>query len=441
MDNALLVALAFFLVLLNGFFVAAEFAIVKLRDTRVDAIRRTKGLRGEVLARVHGSLDAYLSACQLGITLSSLGLGWVGEPAFARLLEPLFAAAGIESPEVIHGVSFVVAFSIISYLHIVVGELAPKSMALRQSESVSLWTALPLFAFYWLMYPFIWFLNHSAFWLLRRLGLASRDQEGAGYSPEELRLIMRASRPTGNLTAEEWSTLSYAMEFGELEVSDVMRPISDLTYLRLDEPWPDCLAKLRQHRFSRYPVQASSGQDFAGLLHIKDLMGLDGPPESLQPLLRPLAQVDQNTPAVEVFRQFRDGSTQFAIVYGETGTPIGFVTFDNLLAALIGNVADEFRPGMEDWVTLDDGTLIGKGTFPLFGLERVLGIDIDDEVDASTISGLITWKLERLPTEGERIHFEEFDVLVQKMEGPRVRLVRIYPHNRELTPVPQVSDE
>ena len=171
MENILLIVAALFLVALNGFFVAAEFGLVKLRQTRIRAIVKTQGLRGRILATVHNQLDAYLSACQLGITLASLGLGWIGEPAFASLLEPLFALLGVSSPELIHGVSFVFAFVIISFLHIVVGELAPKSMAIRNPERIGLWCAMPLYGFYWTMYPAIWLLNLSANWVLRITGL------------------------------------------------------------------------------------------------------------------------------------------------------------------------------------------------------------------------------------------------------------------------------
>ena len=162
MQNVMLVVLALFLVALNGFFVAAEFGIVTLRKTRVRAIAKTQGLRGRILGKVHGQLDAYLSACQLGITLASLGLGWVGEPAFASLLEPFLAAIGIDSPKLVHSIAFIFAFGVISFLHIVVGELAPKSLAIRMPEVVGLWCAPLLYAFYWAMYPFIWVLNGSA---------------------------------------------------------------------------------------------------------------------------------------------------------------------------------------------------------------------------------------------------------------------------------------
>src|ERR1700709_676367 len=187
MHNVLLVLLALVLVALNGFFVAAEFGIVTLRKTRIRAIAKTQGLRGRILAKVHNQLDAYLSACQLGITLASLGLGWVGEPAFASPLEPLFGLGGVTAPAVVHGVSFVFAFGVISFLHIVVGELAPKTLAIRNPEIIGLWSALPLYGFYWTMYPAIWVLNGSANLVLRLAGLDKHGGHDAHYSTEELK--------------------------------------------------------------------------------------------------------------------------------------------------------------------------------------------------------------------------------------------------------------
>ncbi|HTH40919.1 MAG TPA: CNNM domain-containing protein, partial [Rhodocyclaceae bacterium] len=183
-SNALLLLVALLLVALNGFFVAAEFGLVKLRQTRVKAIAEANGWRGRILLKVHGQLDAYLSACQLGITLASLGLGWIGEPAFAELLSPLLTLLGIDAPELVHGISFFFAFFTISFLHIVVGELAPKSLAIRQPEVIGLWTAAPLYAFYWLMYPAIWVLNRSSAQVLRFAGLSSSDSYEEGHGQE-----------------------------------------------------------------------------------------------------------------------------------------------------------------------------------------------------------------------------------------------------------------
>ena len=210
--NLALIFVALWLVLLNGFFVAAEFSLVKLRQTRAQAIAKAHGWRGRVLLRVHRHLDAYLSACQLGITLASLGLGWIGEPAFADLLRPVLVTMGVEREAVIHAIAFSVAFFIISYLHIVVGELAPKSLAIRRSEMVGTWTAAPLYAFYWLMYPLIWTLNHSSNWLLARLGLDISLDHDSRYSAEELKVILRSSRANSDFTSREWHVLAQALD-------------------------------------------------------------------------------------------------------------------------------------------------------------------------------------------------------------------------------------
>ena len=217
---------ALLLVALNGFFVAAEFGLVKLRATRVHTLARKGGLRGRILAVVHGRLDAYLSACQLGITLASLGLGWIGEPAFAQAIGPLLDALGIDSPRILHLVSLGFAFSVISFLHIVVGELAPKSMAIRQAERIGLWVALPLYAFYWAMYPAIWVLNNSANAVLRLAGLSSEHGGDAHYSTDELKLILRSRRSPGGApqsayTRDEWNTLAHSLDFSSMTVSAV----------------------------------------------------------------------------------------------------------------------------------------------------------------------------------------------------------------------------
>ncbi|NOT85686.1 MAG: DUF21 domain-containing protein, partial [Methylococcaceae bacterium] len=220
MNNVFMIVIALLLVIINGFFVAAEFSLVKLRQTRIRSIAKTHGWRGRILAIVHGKLDAYLSACQLGITLASLGLGWIGEPAFANLLDPLFSKIGITAPEIIHGISFAFAFFTISFLHIVIGELAPKSLAIRNPELIGLWGAAPLYGFYWLMYPVIWILNSSANLILRIAGLSGGHGHDAHYSADELKLILRSNRAGDRFTQDEWNILAKTLDFSELEVSD-----------------------------------------------------------------------------------------------------------------------------------------------------------------------------------------------------------------------------
>ncbi|SAK89622.1 CBS domain-containing protein [Caballeronia hypogeia] len=440
---------ALLLVALNGFFVAAEFGLVKLRPTRVKALARTNGLPGRLLAKVHGQLDAYLSACQLGITLASLGLGWIGEPAFATLLHPLFTLLGVESEKLIDSISLFFAFTVISFLHIVVGELAPKSWAIRRAEQVGLWLAAPLYGFYWLMYPFIWVLNSSANLVLRPFGITGEHGHDAHYSTDELKLILRGRRHGGgsSYNEDEWNTIAHSLDFSRMTVSDLMRPAHELVGLRNDLPMRDNLAMISRHRFSRYPLFAdASGERVIGMIHLKDLLlagdgggrgfnfSFSKDAEKIDKLsrhVRPVQYVAPNLSALELFRRFRKGAPHLAIVGRKGAKPIGFITLDNLLGALVGQIHDEFRQGDADWSRMDDGTLMGKGSLPVVSLERALGIDID-EGRAESVGGLVINALGDLPTEGQRVEFDRFDIVVKKMKGPRIVLVRVYPREEAL---------
>jgi len=446
---------ALLLVALNGFFVAAEFGLVKLRQTRVQSLASQHGVRGRLLAKVHAQLDAYLSACQLGITLASLGLGWIGEPAFARLLEPLFGLVGVSSPELMRGISLLFAFSAISYLHIVVGELAPKSLAIREAEKIGLWTAAPLYGFYWAMYPAIWLLNRSATALLRLTRLTSGQGGDAHYSTDELKLILRARRASANAnaagatramqgapgraapsaaaatySADEWNALAHSLDFSRLTVSDLARPARELVGLRRDLPLRENMQTIARHRFTRYPLfEDASCERVAGLIHVKDLLLARESGHSLDDLgeyARPVQYVNPQMPALALFRRFRKGAPHLALVGRKGARPSGFLTLDNLLGALVGQIHDEFHQGGNDWTRMDDGTLMGKGSLPAVSLEQALGIDID-EGRAESVGGLVIHALNDLPTEGQRVSFDRFDIVVKKMKGPRIVLVRVYP--------------
>jgi len=436
MQNVLLVVLALLLVALNGFFVAAEFGIVTLRKTRVRAIAKTGGLRGRILYKVHSQLDAYLSACQLGITLASLGLGWVGEPAFAKLLEPVFALLGITSAQIIHGVSFAVAFSVISFLHIVVGELAPKSLAIRVPEAVGLWSAVPLYGFYWTMYPAIWLLNESANLVLRIAGLSGVGSHETHYSNDELKLILRTNTgtPGERFTHDERHILAQSLEFAQHTVADLMRPINEVSALYASRSLEQNLDTMRRNRFSRYPYFDEDGEEVLGVIHLKDLFFAEQSGKDIDDLtehLRPVELISARTPAIELFRRFRGGAPHFALI-GEKGKrPVGFITLDNLLGAIVGEIRDEFRLNENDWLPQGDGTYIGKASLPIVSLERVLGIDSDNEAmgldEVESVGGLLMAKLGDIPKQGQRIEFPKFDVVVKKTNGPRILLVKVIP--------------
>jgi CBS domain containing-hemolysin-like protein len=309
---------------------------------------------------------------------------------------------------------------------------------------------MPLYGFYWLMYPFIWVLNASANAVLRLFGLSGEHGHDAHYSTDELKLIMRGRRLGGasSYNADEWNTIAHSLDFSRMTVSDLMRPAHEMIGLRNDLPMRENLATIARHRFSRYPLFAdASGERVLGMIHLKDLLlaresagrGITlGFPkqqtdkaDKLEKYTRPVQYVSPGLSALELFRRFRKGAPHFALVGRKGQKPIGFLTLDNLLGALVGQIHDEFRQGDADWSRMDDGTLMGKGSLPVVSLERALGIDID-EGRAESVGGLVINALGDLPSEGQRVEFDRFDIVVKKMNGPRIVLVRVYPREEAL---------
>lgn len=425
-----LLLFALFLVLLNGFFVAAEFAMVKLRATKVETIAAQHGWRGTILRKVHNQLDAYLSACQLGITLASLGLGWVGEPAFAELLTPLLAAIGIESQKLVHGIAFFIAFFIISYLHIVVGELAPKSWAIRKPELLSLWTAAPLYTFYWLMYPAIYLLNASANAILR---IAGQGEPGPHhehhYSRDELKLILHSSRAR-DPSDQDMRVLASAVELGELEVVDWANSREDLVYIDVGAKLDELFNLFRRHKYSRFPVYDENAGNFVGVLHIKDLLLqlslLEMLPSkfNITELMRPIERVSKHLALSSLLEQFRQGGAHFALVEEADGKVVGFLTMEDVLEVLVGDIQDEHHKAERGVLAYQPGRLLVRGDTPLFKVERLLGVDLD-HIEAETLAGLIYEALNRVPDEDEVLETEGLRIIVKKMKGPKIVLAKV----------------
>jgi CBS domain containing-hemolysin-like protein len=333
-------------------------------------------------------------------------------------------------------VSFAVAFSVISFLHIVVGELAPKSLAIRVPEAVGLWSAVPLYGFYWTMYPAIWLLNESANLVLRIAGLSGVGSHETHYSNDELKLILRTNTgtPGERFTHDERHILAQSLEFAQHTVADLMRPINEVSALYASRSLEQNLDTMRRNRFSRYPYFDEDGEEVLGVIHLKDLFFAEQSGKDIDDLteyLRPVDLISARTPAIELFRRFRGGAPHFALI-GEKGKrPVGFITLDNLLGAIVGEIRDEFRLNENDWLPQGDGTYIGKASLPIVSLERVLGIDIDNEAmgldEVESVGGLLMAKLGDIPKQGQRIEFPKFDVVVKKTNGPRILLVKVIP--------------
>ncbi len=428
MTNIGLILVALGFVFLNGFFVMAEFAMVKLRYTRVQMLKNTAGWRGTILAKIHTNLDAYLSACQLGITLASLGLGWIGEPAFAHLLTPILKLAGITSLQIITIVSISVAFFIISFLHIVVGELMPKSMAIRQSEKMSLWTAIPLYSFYWLMYPVIYLLNTCANLLLKLFKLDAVNHGEYAYSSEEIKLILKSSHLHGELEQDEAYMIENTLDFADLQVSDIMRPLDELISLDNSLPITENLSRMMAHRYSRYPVYQDNIQSVIGIVHAKDYLAPPNHPEAFPALtdkMGPQVKIAPSSSVLALLQKFKEGGTHMALVY-QRGQLIGFLTLDNLLQGIVGHIKDEFHFTKDDWQMLKDGGFRLKGHTSLYTLEQALNLTLPDYAE-TTISGLILEELARLPEVNERIDFNHFYAIIEEIAGDKIKHVRVYP--------------
>lgn len=430
MINILWVLLAFTLVILNAFFVAAEFGMVKLRATRVEAIKESYGLRGKILFNIHQHLDAYLSACQLGITFASLGLGWIGEPAFAYLIEPFLIFVGVKSPQLITLIAFFVAFSFISFLHIVVGELMPKSLAIRQSERISLWTALPLYAFYWLMYPAIWVLNTCSNFLLKLFKLDTVHHGEYFYSTQEIKLLLNVSHLHGELTEEEVDIIEHTLDLADLKVTEVMRFSEEMVTINLSQSINQILDTILEHRYSRYPVYDPDKKDIIGIIHIKDILPIlykNSEVIDIRSIIRPILKVSRRLPALDLLRQFREGKPHFALVYRRKDSVLGFVTLDNLLQVLIGRIKDEFHRTTVDWVLNKDGSITASGKCSIYSLEQALEREIDVEDDIDILTGLFIQRLGYIPKEGECIDFPEFNAEIKRVKASKILKVKIYP--------------
>lgn len=432
MNQLLLLLAAFLLVLLNGFFVAAEFAIVKVRSTKIRELADRGDWRAKVTRSVISHLDAYLSACQLGITFASLGLGWIGEPAVADIIEPLLGHIGITSPTAVHTTAFIIAFIIISFLHIVLGELAPKSLAIRKPEGTSLWLAPPLRFFYLLMYVPIVALNATANAILRLFGIQPIMDGELAHSSEELRMIVGASHAHGILNTTERRLLENVFDFSEREVAEIMTPRLDMACLFVDRTIADNFAILREHQHTRYPLAEGNPENIIGMIHIKDFINLtgEGAPKRtgsiLQSIKRPVLFVPETATIDALLRTFQATRTLLAIVVDEYGSVAGLITLEDVLEELVGPIRDEFDTQELPEIERRGGETFLDGGVPLVEVEDMFpDMPLDSEDEVRTIGGVVMKNLGRIPNVGDRITLGPYRVDVTEMDHLRVTRVKV----------------
>jgi CBS domain containing-hemolysin-like protein len=412
------------LVLLNGFFVAAEFSLVRIRETQLDTLV-TKGWRRAKMARhIVRNLNSYLSATQLGITMVSLGLGYLGEPIFSSLLTPVFGWFGMDSSEWIKTISFIVGFSVLTFLSVVAGELAPKWLTIQKPLPIALWSAYPLHWFYIALYPFNRLLNRAARFLLERTGISPDAKADGGHSEEELRLVLASAQ---NTTGGRNIVLN-ALDLRHRVVREVMRPRQEVAAFNSDATIADCLALAERTRYSRFPLCEGGNLDKThGVVHIKDLYALRDKARTAADLsiaARKLIYVPETARLERLLQLFLERKLHFAFVVDEYGGTLGIVTLENALESLVGQIQDEFDAEEMQLVHTSENVWEVAGTLPLHEMEKIIGTVAHDE-SVTTASGWLTEKLGGFPQTGNLLMVGNFELRVEEMDGPRVARLKI----------------
>lgn len=416
------------LVLLNGFFVAAEFALVKVRETQLAPLIARENRRARVARRVLGNLDASLSACQLGITLASLGLGWVGEPVFATLLQPLLNALQIESEGVRESVAFFVGFSVLTFLHISAGEQAPKWLAIQKPLPTALFVVRPLEWFHRLSYPFIWVLNRASLELLRQFGIEPTGEGEGIHSEDELRLLVATTQKRSGASALGRDIVLNALDLRHRVAREVMRPRREIVFFDSTATIPACIDVAEKTRYSRFPIGEEGDLDRTlGVVHIKDLYACRFKARTafdLLPAARKLIYVPPTARLEKVLQLFLDRRLHLAIVVDEYGGTVGMVTLENILEELVGQIQDEFDQEKPLLARVDDRTWLVDGSLPLHELAELMSAPIHDE-GISTTSGWITHRLGGFPKVGDDLRVDRYKLRVEELDGLRVSRLRV----------------
>lgn len=418
-----------FLVLANGFFVAAEFGLVSVRKTRIAELVARGDAKAEAVHKAISDPDSVIAATQLGITLSSLALGWLGEPALSRFILPVveWFPAEIQSG-VSHTISAAIAFSIITFLHVVVGELAPKSIALQDPEKTSLFVAKPTLWTEKIFKPFIWILNGTGNALLRLVGVEPASGHQLLHSVEELKMIVDASAKGGVVEADEREMLVAVFDFGELLVRQVMVPRTEMIAVEADTPLQDVINLVIESTYTKIPVFEDNLDQILGIVHIKDLLKAMQSTDCKECIARDLARealyVPETAPVNTLLRQFRDNRQHVAIVMDEYGGTAGLVTLEDLLEEIVGEVHDPFDKDQPEFQALPDGSMLIDGLTLIEDVNDLLGTDLHDPA-YDTIAGFVMGKLGRIPRLKDTVESDNLCFRVEEMDGMRIARVSI----------------
>ena len=418
--------MALVLVGLNGFFVAAEFALVRVRESRIVQLEQEGSARAGVVRETLRDLDSNLSVCQVGITVASLALGWVGEPAVSHLIEPILAGIGVASDRVVTVVSVIIGFGVITYAHLVFGEQAPKYYSIQRAERVSLWISRPLNLFRLVLRPVVWVVNASTNFILRPWGIRL-GKEMEAHSEEELRIMISSSTASGVLDPEEREYLNNIFDFGDRVAREIMVPRPDIEALTSDAPLAELAEKAAFGRYTRYPVYEEDLDNILGAVHVKDLFRAAGEDPSgfdIREVVRECLVVPENKPIEQILREFQTRKLQMAIVIDEWGSVEGLITIEDVLEEIVGEIQDEFDEGEAAIELISDGLFAIDGRIPITEVNEHFDLDLPHE-DFDTIGGYVLGSLGRPPEAGDSVEADGATLHVKSVDGQRVSMLTL----------------
>ena len=409
------------LIILTAFFVAAEFAIVKVRQTRIEHLAQEGNKSAKAVKKVLDNLDGYLSACQLGITITALGLGWLGEPTFKTMLDPFIVNLSLPAT-LTQTLSFLIAFSFVTFLHVVVGELAPKTWAIQKAEAISLLIARPLIWFYVIAYPLILLLNGSARLLVRLFGLKPSTEHDVAHSEEELRLIMSESYKSGEINKSEFQYVNRIFDFDDRVAREIMVPRTEIVCVYKEDSFADNLALITEEKFTRYPVASGDKDHIVGLINIKEVFQ-DYFKKETQPLdayIRPIILVIEHIPIKELLVKMQKEQIHMAILVDEYGGTAGLVTVEDIIEEIVGEIRDEFdrdEQPMINKVTPEKTIIDGKVLIE--DVNRTFGLNLDDS-ELDTIGGWMLSQVEEI-NKGSSIVVNNYEFKISEVEGHQIK--------------------
>ncbi|MDR1272422.1 MAG: hemolysin family protein [Clostridiales Family XIII bacterium] len=422
-------AVAFF-VLMNAFFVVAEFSSVRVRKSQVDMM--PEGFAKKHVKLVTDHLNDYLSGCQLGITIASLALGWLGEPTVSAMIRPLLSKFGL-GESAIHGISIATGFIIITAIHVVIGELVPKSMAILNAEKWVRRSAAPLNFFYKVTYPIMWVFNSITNAIIKLTGHSAADEE-IYYSEEEMKMLIEESGKQGLINPEKFEYLDNIFDMEETDAKNIMTPRTDMVCLYAEDSMEEHLKTVLETSFTRYPVCKEEKDNIIGFIHIKDLAALrlrDPDEEDITKIVREISVVHESISIVKLINVFRDEKTKIVIVVDEHGGASGITTLTDVFDEIVGEIEDEYDHGedTEKWVSVGENKYLVDASMDIDELKEKFGIKLPDEFESDTIGGFVLELFGEFPEEGESVSYENLTFRIKELENFRIIALEI-----ELTP-------